>query len=262
MYIDDFVTSRIRAEMQELTLRQAIDLCEIPDFKNEQGISRALAAIVVETNLPLSAWTIQERIAGICHYLTAQEQDDWEVVDGAKLSDYLIEADSPPTEPYRFDDLEIRPITGEYAEAMERVLSLRGKRGDWIVAAMAASIFEQGQERDNSGTPDDFVRENMERLYRLPESDFNELLAHFQNAQIYLAHCFQVFFADDGVAVEARKGGADLPSVRFQFNQIISETTQALWGKPDEPSTDHLHDEQAGLEQRDGMADFRSAEFD
>ena len=45
MFIADFVTQRIKAKMQELTLQQAIDLCQIPDSLNEQGISRALQFI-------------------------------------------------------------------------------------------------------------------------------------------------------------------------------------------------------------------------
>lgn len=106
MFINDFVTKRISAKMQELTLRQAIDLCEIPTNMNELGISRALQFIVTETNLPLEKWTAQERIAAICHYLTAQEQGDFVVVNGAYLSDYMIERDYPE-QPYTFDNGEL-----------------------------------------------------------------------------------------------------------------------------------------------------------
>jgi|GEM_PF-5333764 len=45
MFISDFVTRRIKSQMQELTLQQAIDLCQVPDSFNEQGISRALQFI-------------------------------------------------------------------------------------------------------------------------------------------------------------------------------------------------------------------------
>lgn len=118
MFINDFVTKRINAKMRELTLRQAIDLCEIPDEFNELGISRALEAVITETTLPLSEWTIQERIAALIHYITAQERGDWQVADGVNVSDYLIDSDYPLSN-YLFDDFEIIPLTAKYVEAIE-----------------------------------------------------------------------------------------------------------------------------------------------
>lgn len=230
MFINDFVTKRIHAKMQELTLRQAIDLCEIPEHLNELGISRALAAVVAETNLPLSQWTAQERLAAICHYLTAQEQGDFEVVAGAKLSDYVLHQDYPET-PYQFDDLTIVPLTGEYLEAVERACQGKGKCGDWVVGAMAASI------RSNEpfdGSVDEFVQENITRLLVLPESEFTRLCHHFLAAQAHLAHGFELTFTESGIAVLPQTGGDGLPSVQFRFDEIIGETTLALWRKSDE----------------------------
>lgn len=236
MFINDFVTKRIRAKIQELTLRQAIDLCEIPESLNELGISRALKAIVAETNLPLDLWTAQERISAICHYLVAQNQGDFEVVAGANLSDYTLESDYPE-KPYVFDDLTIVPLTGEYLEAVERACAGSNKRGDWQVAFMAASI--RGGEFD--GGADEFVQENILRLQDLPESEFNRLLFHFLEAQKHLAHGFELTFTDKGVAVLPQKGGADLPSVQFRFDGIISETTLELWRKSDETRSNGLN---------------------
>ena len=68
MFIDDFVTKRIRARMQELTLRQAIELCQIPDQLNELGISRALSMIVIgqrKNALLLSAITLSRKRVAI-----------------------------------------------------------------------------------------------------------------------------------------------------------------------------------------------------
>ena len=233
MFINDFVTKRITAKMQELTLRQAIDLCEIPRSMNELGISRALQSIVIETNVPLSQWTAQERIAAICHYLTAQEQGNWEVADGAYLSDYMIECDYPE-ESYKIDDnLIVVPLTGEYLEAIERACLTKKAHGDWFVGAMAASI--RGDEFD--GSADEFVQENIMRLLELPESEFTRLCGHFMQAQRHLAHGFELTFTADGVAVLPQTGGDGLPSVQFQFDEIVSETTLALWRKPDEIGT-------------------------
>lgn len=224
--------------MQELTLRQAIDLCEIPTNMNELGISRALQFIVTETNLPLEKWTAQERIAAICHYLTAQEQGDFVVVNGAYLSDYMIERDYPE-QPYTFDngELMIVPLTGEYMEAIERACQGVNARGDWLVAAMAASIH--GGNFD--GSADEFVQENIKRLLALPESEFDRLCRHFMHAQQHLAHGFELTFTDNGIAVLPQTGGDGLPSVQFQFNEIIGETTLALWGKSNEFGTNDFN---------------------
>lgn len=243
MFITPFVTRRIHATMQELTLRQAIDLCQIPAHLNELGTSRALEAIVAESNLPLKDWTVQERIAALGHYITAQEQGDWRLTEDAMFSDYLIEQDYP-AEPYRFDDLEIVPLTGEYAEAVERAQN--SQTGDWIMSAMAACIRTPDDAWD--GTADEFVQTNREQLFRLPESEFAHLLHHFEAAQQHLAHDVEIGFDADGIVL---KGGAGLSPVRFRFIEIVSEAVQELWRSVDEPSASHFHT--AGLGLGDGV---------
>ncbi len=238
MFINDFVTKRINAKMRELTLRQAIDLCEIPDEFNELGISRALEAVITETTLPLSEWTIQERIAALIHYITAQERGDWQVADGVNVSDYLIDSDYPLSN-YLFDDFEIIPLTAKYVEAIERACNSlkKGRRGDWVVSAMAISIRKCGQVWDDE-VIDELIAVNSKKLLDLPESEFSNLVEHFFAAQVHLAHGVAITFSDNGIAVLPQKGGSDLPSVRFQFNAIISETTRELWRAVDDVSAD------------------------
>ena len=238
MFIADFVTHRIKAKMQELTLQQAIDLCQIPDSLNEQGISRALQFIVTEANLPLDKWTVQERIVALFHYITAQEKGDWQLVDNGSVADYLIEQDYPET-PYIFQDdgdlFHIVPLTGECVEAIERATD--STRGKWILASMAATIRAENDDFD--GIPDERISENMTRLLALPESVFNRFLAHFQAAQIHLAHGVNIDFHDDGIIL-LPKGGTGLPPVRFQFDEVLEQPTIALWRKPDEFSANNL----------------------
>lgn len=238
MFIADFVTRRIKSQMQELTLQQAIDLCQVPDSFNEQGISRALQFIVKETNLPLDKWTVQERIVALFHYITAQEKGDWQLVDNGSVADYLIEQDYPET-PYIFQDdgdlFHIVPLTGEYVEAIERATD--STRGKWILAAMAATIRAENDDFD--GIPDERISENMTRLLALPESVFNRFLAHFQAAQIHLAHCVNIDFHDDGIIL-LPKGDTGLPPVRFQFDEVLEQPTITLWRKPDEFSANNL----------------------
>lgn len=234
MLIMPFVTRRIKAQMQELSLRDAIDLCKIPESLNEYGTSRALQAIVAETNLPLHEWTVQERMAALCHYITAQEAGDWQVSDNGKLSDYLIDEDYPES-PYQFDDLEIVPLTGEYAEAVEMAVQELPEGGKWVIGAMAATI--RSREEEWNGGAAEFVRENIQRLLDLPESSFNDLLSHFQAAQHQLRHGFDLAYTQDGIAA---KGGAGQPPVRFHFTALLGQPTLDLWRIPDGNGADHI----------------------
>lgn len=238
MFIMPFTTKRINAKMRELTMREAIDLCAIPDHLQELGISRALQAVVAETNLPLEQWTVQERMAAVGHYITAQEEGDWALLDGVSYAQCLLEQDYPE-QPYRFEQadgamMEIVPLTGEYAEACERaVVGLNAEHfaaaGNWVMAAMAATVRLAGSEWD--GTADEFVQENIKRLQELPESAFAELHNHFQAAWQQMAHGFHLAFDADGLFALARvqEGGAGLVPVRFQFIACIGSATAALW---------------------------------
>jgi len=193
---------------------------------------------VKETNLPLDKWTVQERIVALFHYITAQEKGDWQLVDNGSVTDYLIEQDYPET-PYIFQDdgdlFHIVPLTGEYVEAIERATD--STRGKWILAAMAATIRAENDDFD--GIPDERISENMTRLLALPESVFNRFLAHFQAAQIHLAHCVNIDFHDDGIIL-LPKGGTGLPPVRFQFDEVLEQPTITLWRKPYEFSANNL----------------------
>lgn len=231
MFVQPFVTSRIKAQMQELTLRQAIDLCKIPESRNELGITRALEAVVIESNIPLADWTVQERTAAVCHYITAQESGDFAVTPQTNYSDYLTDKEYPQT-PYVFDDgsLMIVPLTGEYAEAVERAVT-ENNGGNWTVAIMAATIRSTSEEWD--GTADEFVNANIERLKDLPIAEFEHLLEHFQTAWQHNAHGFEIIITQNGLAVLPQKGDADRQAVMFCFDEIIGETVTGLWQNPD-----------------------------
>lgn len=232
MFIPPFCTKRIRAEMKELTLGQAIELCEIPEGLNELGISRALGAVVAETSLPLGEWTVQERLAAVCHYLTARHGGDWEVSDGIMLSRYLLDKDYPD-KPYSIDDeLEIVPLTGGYAEACERA-TVGQNAGARLLAVMAASIRNKGGEEAFDGTPDEFVQENISRLKALPQSAFDDLYRHFQTAfSVDLKHIFEMVVTDDGLAVLPQTDGESedgINAVMFPVDTFIGSAVAALW---------------------------------
>lgn len=236
MFISPFITSRITAQMQELTLGQTMELCEIPDEMNEYGIGKMLSFVVTETNLPVEEWTAQERLFALSHYLVALNKGDVELEDEngniIPLSEYMIDKDYPESN-YTFKQfdkeeeitLEVVPLTGEYLEAVERACIANGKKmGDWVVATMAAQIRVAGEMWN--GVADDYVQENIKRLKELPLADFDSLFFEFCKGLEQQEHLLRIGFSNDGLML---KGGAGLPPVRFPFITAISETATLLW---------------------------------
>lgn len=236
MFIQPFITKRINAQMQELTIQGAIALCEIPPHLNELGISRALEKIINQTNLPLKEWTVQERVLAIAHYLTAQEQGDFYITEQSKLSDFYLDQDYQET-PYYFDDLEIVPLTAKYAESIERAIISMNIQNAWTIGAMAATIRQKGDKWQ--GSADEFIHENIQRILNLPESEFLELLNHFQAAQEHLKHGVEILYTNDGIAMLSQKGDTSVELVKFRFDTLINETTATLFRKPENISTNN-----------------------
>lgn len=236
MFIQPFITRRIRAKMKELTLKDVIELCEIPVHLNELGTSAALEKIIEETSLPLSEWTAQERIVALSHYLVAQENGDFAVTEQSQLSDFYLESDYPENT-YQFNELEIVPITADYLEAIERAVLAYEMPNAWLIGAMAASIKEQGDEWN--GTPDEFVQENIKRLLTLPESEFLNLVEHFYTAQEALAHGIEIAFLDGIVAVSQKGEKTNRELVKFCFDTLISEEAKRLFRRNESPNTHH-----------------------
>lgn len=240
MFIRPFVTKRIEAEFKPITLRGAIDLCAVHESMNEHGIGKALSCIVNKTSLPISEWTVQERYAAICHYITAQEQKDWQVSDVSRYSDYQTLKDYPSDDRYEFvmkdgkeeQKLVVVPLTGEYAEAVERCVfsNTKGdKQGDWVVGCMAAQIRDANDEWD--GSADEFVSTNYEKILDMNEEDFQVLFEHFQLGLIQLTHIFNIAFAPDGLIVLPNEDKEDvgIPPTRFPFTACYGAISAALW---------------------------------
>lgn len=249
MFIQKFITPRITAEMQPLTLGQAIELCEIPDCFNEESISRALKHIVKVSNIPLENWTVQERYLAIGHYIAAQEKGDWEIADGALYSHYLLDNLTPEVEEFKFkihDDndetvnYKMSSLTGNMIEAVERfILSLTGKdgakKGDWVLACMAIQIQEDSEnalkldELDDKTVLDEVIKQNYDRLLQTDEPFFNQLLSHYLIGLHAMAHCVKIAFLDDGLIVLPVAEEAGNKPARFRVDAMLGQGTTALW---------------------------------
>lgn len=260
--------------MKPLSLRAAIELCEIPDHMNEYGVGKALREIITETNIPLDKYTVQERYAAICHYITAQEQGDWEIAeiaDKGKIfySDYpLVNIDYPEDDVYRFtlsdeeetEEYIIVPLTGEYIEAAERYIMSKAryggnKRGDWVVGAMAAQI-RLASEPEWDGVPDELVAKNYERLLDLPEIIFNALAEHYNRAQVYLRHAFNIGLDKEGVIIFPKEV-VGLPPTRFPFTTMLGETTISLWKEPRTDGSGNSYADETRFESSNELEDGR-----
>ena len=236
MYLPKLTTSRLDVELQELKIKDVIALCEIPAHLNEAGIGETLKRIVKSSNIPLAYWTVQERYAAICAYITAKEQADWPATDTTRYSQYPTGIDVPQ-DIYRFEfdgsPLMVVPLTGEYIEAMERLIASgaihdKPEAMTWLIAAAAAQIRS---EDEDVGNVEDLIKARVMQLQELPEDVFFKLLDEFSMGLAATAHLFNIWYADDGVVClpnQAKEAGIENPA-RFRFDACWSEASRQVF---------------------------------
>lgn len=265
--IPDFVTSRIHAQIKELSIGDIIDLCRIPVHLNERGITRALQAIIKEPSLPIQEWTAQERYAAVIHYyinayydghppsLGSEETQeitilnyliptDFPVSKRSKLQEtghtgtrlhYPITLDSESDEP---DYLWLLPMNGDCVEALERVVTsglvrnIKDRAEAWEIAQMAAQILPLNIGYDEivntlNKSLDQFISENIEMILGLSLNQFKSLKAEFLKGQEAIDHLVILRANDEGLALEG--GSGDIPPLRFQFSTLIPELENFEW---------------------------------
>lgn len=260
-FIPKLVTSRITASIKELSIGSIIDLCNTPTEYNELGISKTIAAIVEETNLPLEQWTAQERYAAMLHYYYCVYFDSRHtaVLDeetGAVIDDYFLEnKDYPVPKSNKFaqphqqpllkydivldkdseqpDFLWMLPLTGEWIEAVERVVlggyikQISDNVEIWRIATAAAQILPRGITHEEAiklagVSIDKFISDNANLILAMKSSDYEELMRAFDKGTEALDHIVTLRLSASGFCLEGRKGGGDaLPSLRFLFNALL-----------------------------------------
>ncbi|TDR30345.1 hypothetical protein [Hydromonas duriensis] len=234
MYIPKFSTTRLQVELQELKIKDVIALCEIPAHLNEAGIGEALKRMVKHSNIPIPEWTVQERYAVICAYITAKEQKDWPATDTTNYSQYPIAVDVVQSVySFEFDGahLTVVPLVGEYIEAMERLVMSgaiheKPTAMTWFMAAAAAQI----REGEDEGSAEELIKARCAQLQDLPEETFYKLLDEFAQGLMVSAHLFNVWYADDGVVCLPREAGIETPA-RFRFDACLSEQSREVFAK-------------------------------
>jgi hypothetical protein len=252
MILNPVRTKNIQLELEELSIGDSIDLCEISDDLHELGTTMALKAICKDKELDTRMLTVQERSFIIAQYHAQTAGDDPDFVIGeAKFSDYLVFEEYEVKDKFLVehagDKWHITPLLGIHTEGIERLIlqeRLESKRHNWWLAAMTCMLFNEDDKPAvdwaslKDAEIDEYIMAGVNAFKSYSETDFIELLGYFLDGVKDLDHLFHLNFQDYGIAFAAipKEGGeaVDLPPARFHFNTAISEVSFSVFGNSEE----------------------------
>lgn len=246
-------TRRLDVQLRELPIGEAIKLARIPAAKHQLETSEFLRVAVAEARTPTArhvadprAWTIEERMRVVCHYLstTSEEGGNFNVGDKAHLSDYLLhEKDYPKEDVIRLGEIDeaewvMRPLLGAEAEAIEAIQFEAGEdlHFHWLRGAMAAQL-RRGDETSPQAVTDfaeyiAWLQGRMKVLAALGESTFAQLMRAWLGGQDQLQHFYSIEFNGNGaLAMPVREPVAELRPARFLARACLSSIALRLGGK-------------------------------
>ena len=158
---------RFTAQLKEISIGESLKLAAIPEHMNEHATTVFLRACIESAPLDPASWTVQERIMGVAHYLSATSggTPDFSVGSHWHFSDYFMpEAEARKEASLWFehagDTWRAVPVTGRYAESIERLDgSLEGIEGvaHWQFGLMAAGLERKGESLPGDEASDDDV---------------------------------------------------------------------------------------------------------
>jgi hypothetical protein len=241
-------TTRLDVQVRELSTKEAVALLATPIGKHEIATTAMLRYVVDEAAGAVPdprAWTVQERMLVMAHYLScvSTQGSDFPVGEG-RASDYITPSiDTAPP------DIELgevggnawllRQVNGAEAEAIEAVAD--GALG-WMVADMAARLRVIGDEKD-AAAPDaiaspgpytDWLRERVEVFLGMPQSEFEALAAQCDLARAALDHIVILGTDDAGyIALPANGGGTNAVPARFPVASCISDFARRFGPRAD-----------------------------
>lgn len=249
-------TRRLDVALAELSIDAAVRLAGIPPHRHQVETSEFLSAAVKSARAPTPrhqadprAWTVQERMLVVCHYLAStSDVKDFPVGDG-RYSDYLMhDVDYPSEDNVKLGSIDeadwtMRPLLGAEAEAIEAIEYEAGERKHfhWIKAAMAAQLRRAGEEPRPDAVTDfaDYVtwlRQRMRIIGELGESTFSELMSGWLQGQQALQHFFVIEFNSNGaLAMPVSETAANAQPARFLARSCLSELAQRLGNQSHQP---------------------------
>lgn len=227
---------RHKIEMTELTISDCVYLLGMRPELQQAGITEAIKRFSGQDS---SQWSVQERTLAICHYLSGTSDNPDFNVGEAKFTDYLMPDTAYPSNlPLRLgelcgDDWSIQPLTGEYAEAIERLIydnKLTADLFGWWVGAMAAQLCLAHHVKPEPNEVDAWLLNRCEIIKSYPESDFKQLLLMFIRGNSELDHYFKLDFGKHGIVFRPASEVRALPVARFQFISTVSEFSIRVFG--------------------------------
>ncbi len=238
-------TKRLTVQLKELSIANSIALSKMPAHLEQASVTAFLNAIISDAggHDDVTAWTAQERMLAVCHYLSCVVDGgpNFAVGDGEYM-DYLNgEKDIKTTDTLHDlgelggDFWQIRHLTGWAAETIERLdgdLNGIGGRLHWLLGAMAAQLVRKDEDCP-ANFDEDWLLNRMNTLAALDESDFISLSFMHQQGIEALHHLFAIDFDDNGLLALPADRGSDLPPARFRVRACLSGFAQRLVGIAD-----------------------------
>lgn len=229
-------TRRLAVEFKELTIGDALYLLEITAARAEAGTTELLRRIIADAGKSpdIGQWTVQERAFAVSHYLAHVDPTGPNIEIGENvLSDYIVpEKDFPEEIPLGVvagDQWRLVPLTGNAAEAIERLIasgSIRGNRAGWWFGAMAAQLWRPG-EHPPEGDLDEAIAERVKVFSLYPDSDFMALMSAFLAGTDAQNHLLRLGFSDNGIVW--MQEGPGLTPARFPFRSCISAAARTVF---------------------------------
>ena len=239
-------TRRLTVQLRELSFRQSIKLAAMP-IDAEEAARTAFLRFAVESCKGVEdpvQWTAQERLLGVCHYLAAVRDDgpDFVLGGGGHYSDYLDgTVDTGPENvdvgEVGGDSWRVKRLTGTMAESIERLSGeVEGFAGrlHWLMGGMAVQMVRVGEITPDpdagEGAFDEHLAARMRVMAEFPASELEALLGLYAKGRDALDHLFCVDFSDTGLVALPKKGGGDLPPVRFPVRAALTRTAlEMVW---------------------------------
>lgn len=239
-------TRRVSVALKELSLDQAISMCKLPPDRHEAAITQFLRFSAAGAERPRPdyvidprLWTVSERLRLVVQYLMGVTDDGPDFSVGrVRMSDYIDFNADPETmviDGIEIDGvhLQIRPLLGLQAEALEILCS---GRGEWMIGCIAAQILPVGEQPSWADMPDVSVlawhKARMQAVRALPESQFERLVLAFHEHQPSLRQFFNIGVGDEGIVCLPNEPGDEVPPGRFRPSSCISPSTVGLFANP------------------------------
>ena len=247
-------TRRLCVELRELSLDEAASVCRIPHDRPEAATTVFLKAAASRAAKPTDRyvtdprlWTVEERALLVSHYMGTVSTSGYNIQLGAlaHLSDYLLlDQDLSETEiiagEAAGDTWVLTPLLGVHAELLEQVCT---SRADWVVGTLACQMRRQddpaaGVQDMGDMEAESWLRERMQQIRNLPESEVEAIYALYCSQRQRLRHFFiptigllsskPERYGIVFVPTEHAEAGVDYP-VTFLAVSAVSETTRRVF---------------------------------